>query len=441
LNQKTVLRGGYGLFWLPNNIAWNISPNNDIVARFNTDFVGSIDGGITPSDRLSNPFPSGIIQPPGHNPNFQNVLLGQGVQAPVTNNPYGYSQQWNLNVQREVAGGLLLDFAYGGAKGTHLPFGGQQIDQLPDQFLSQGSALTDSVSNPFFGLISSGPLSKATIQRGQLLRPFPQYNGVSLSGNGAGGSTYHSFQLKGEKRFQGGGSLLAAYTISKFISDTDTITGWLESGGVGGVQNWNNLRGERSLTSFDTPQRFVISYVMDLPVGYGKRYLGSVGGAPGKLVSGWGLEGVTTFQRGFPLHLGVTPNRSNSFGGGSRPNFDASACPNGAALTGSAESRLNRWFNTACFSAPPAFTFGNTSRNLPNVRAQGINNFDFSLFKNTNFGAESRFAVQFRAEVFNLFNHPLFGAPGQTLGTAQFGVVSSQVNTPRLIQFALRLNF
>src|ERR1700758_5884076 len=99
--------------------------------------------------------------------------------------------------------------------------------------------------------------------------------------------------------------MLVAYTNSKLLTNTDTLTSWLEgpTGGVGQVQDWNNLKGEKSLSSQDVSQRLVISYVLDLPFGHGKRFLGGVSGITSKVVSGWGIDGVTTFQRGFPLKI------------------------------------------------------------------------------------------------------------------------------------------
>ncbi|MCS6952755.1 MAG: carboxypeptidase regulatory-like domain-containing protein, partial [Bryobacteraceae bacterium] len=129
-------------------------------------------------------------------------------------------------------------------------------------------------------------------------------------------------------------------------------------------------------------------------------------------------------------------NRTNSFGGGSRPNSTGKS----ARLTGPAQERLNRWFDTSQFVAPPAFTFGNVSRTIPDVTSHGINNFDFALFKNTQVLAE-RLGIQFRAEIFNLFNRVQFAYPGRALGNPNFGVISGQYNNPRLVQFGLRLLF
>ena len=152
-------------------------------------------------------------------------------------------------------------------------------------------------------------------------------------------------------------------------------------------------------------------------------------------MSGWGVNGIGTFQSGTPLPLTDAVNLTNSFGGGSRPNSTGKS----AQLSGSAQSRLSEWFNTSAFTAPPAFTFGNLARTLPDVRGPGIDNYDFAVFKNTTL--TERLGLQFRTEVFNIFNRVQFSPPGLSLGTAQFGLISGQYNTPRLIQFALRLSF
>src|SRR5262249_40426636 len=158
----------------------------------------------------------------------------------------------------------------------------QQIDQLPDQFLSLGSALVQQVPNPFFGLVTVGTLSQPTVQRGQLLRPLPQYTGQSIASPMNRNSIYHSAQVKLEKRFKGGQSILGSYTWAKLISDTDTLTAWLEPNGGLGIQNSNNIRLERSLANYDTAHRLVVSYVMDMPFGKGQKFLNGGSGVTNK---------------------------------------------------------------------------------------------------------------------------------------------------------------
>ena len=220
--------------------------------------------------------------------------------------------------------------------------------------------------------------------------------------------------MKAEKRFAGGNSILVAYTHAKLISDTDTITGWLE-GGDGGIQNWNNLQNEKSLASFDVPDRLVVSYVLDVPVGKGRRYITNANRFTDAAIGGWGMEGVTTIQEGFPLHLGVNSSNLNAFNsGGQRPNVIPGcnlSCPD-------CQSTDQRVFQHRCFTQPAPFTFGDESRNDPVLRAPGQANWDFSAFKSFAFSPEGKARLQFRAEFFNIFNRVQFGYPGQSLGSA-----------------------
>jgi hypothetical protein len=439
ITQKTVLRGGYGVFWLPNDVAWDYSPNNDPVNSYTTNYLATVFTGV-PAGSISNPFPQGILPPPGRSASYAQTLLGTGPNESQLANPYGYAQQWNFDVQHQFGDGFLLDVAYGGAKGTHLPIDSPQLDQLPDQYLALGNQLTQSVRNPYYPVINAAgsPLAQPTVTQGQLLRPYPQYNGLNFAGEGIGDSTYESLQVSATKRFSGGNSISVAYTHAKLISNTDTITGWLENGGTGGVQDWNNLKAEKSLASFDTPDRLVVSYVTDIPVGKGRKFLANSNALVNAAVGGWGVLGVTTIQSGFPLHFSTNTNNSNSLGGGQRPNVVAGC---NSSISGSATSRLNEWFNTACFTQPAAFTFGDESRVDSNLRSAGIANWDFSAFKSFPISREDRVRLQFRAEFFNIFNRVQFNTPGQGFGASNFGVVSGQQNTPRLVQLALRLNF
>jgi hypothetical protein len=213
---------------------------------------------------------------------------------------------------------------------------------------------------------------------------------------------------------------------------------------VGGIQDNNNLRGERSLSSQDVPQRLVISYVLDLPFGMGKKYLSNAGGLLGKIVGGWGVDGVTTFQRGFPLvFTNGQVNGTTLFGGGSRPSVIPGCDP---WVSGGRTSRLDRWFHAACFTAPADFKFGNEARVDPRLRAEGIDNFDFAVFKSTRFASNERLGLEFRTEFFNIFNRAQFAPPNTVCCTANnqnFGVVTATApgTNPRLVQFGLKLFF
>jgi hypothetical protein len=436
VSDKTVVRTGYGIFYLPNDVRWSLAPHNDAVNSFNNPFNGTLDGSLTPQDKLGNPFPNGLRPTPGRSTNALQALYGLNVAGSVYNEPYSYAQQWNFDVQHELPGGMALSVAYAGSKGTHLPGPDQQLNQLPPEFMTLGSKLQEQVPNPFFGLIPIGTLAQPQVAYGQLLRPYPQYTAFTMKNPNNRNSMYHSGQLNVEKRFGRGGSIVGAYTWSKLISDTDTITGWLEpGGGAGGVQNNYDIRSERSLALYDTPHRAVVSYIVDLPFGKGQPIGNGVSGVTDKLLSGWGVNGVTTFQSGNPLPISMAVNTSNSFGGGQRPNRTGEK----AEVEGAAQTRLNQWFNTSAFQLAAPFTFGNATRSMPDARSHGIANYDFTLFKNTSF--TETVGLQFRTEVFNLFNRVRFGYPGTAMGNPQFGVISGQYNEPRLVQFALRLLF
>lgn len=454
LNDSTVIRSAFGWFYAPSDAIFQESPFQNAVNIYNNAMITSENGGVTPSSVLSNPYPGGLVFPPGRNANFQSVLLGlnfsavsgAGGSVPVVWHP-AYYQNWNLTVQHQFPLGINLEAAYAGSHGVHIPINsdnGVNINQLPDADLSLGNQLLQEVANPFYGLITSGPLSSPTVQYGQLLRPFPTYQNVVESAAYIGSSSYNSLQMKLQKKFSHGGTILGSYTFSKLMTNAETGTDWLETGIFGSLgqiyQDFNNMRGERSLGLFDVRQNLTISYVYPLPFGKGQHFLGDVQGVADKFVSGWAIDGIATFQEGVPLNFVATPNLTNSFGGGLRPNVTPGCNKNEVFNAG--PHNINEYFNTSCFSAPAEFTFGDESRTDGAVRAPGINNWDLAVVKGTSI--TERVNLQFRTEFFNAFNRTQFGPPGQVLTTgavSTFGIISSQQNNPRLIQFGLRLNF
>jgi carboxypeptidase family protein/TonB-dependent receptor-like protein len=480
LDQKTVIRGGYGIFWIPNYVSFGVNPDLDVVTLATTPFTATTNGGLTPVSTLdgslctlpvgtgfssfscaqSGPFTAGtILPPPGRTGNTSKFVASTGspTLAPYLDPKYGYVQQWNLNLQRELPAGFFVDVAYAGSHGVHLPQFSTHFNEIGDDFVAQAAsqfaagqpvAIAQTIPNPMAGTSPNATIGGTTIIAGQLDRPYPQFTDVNLAGYGCCGSIYHSLQATATRRFPGGGTLLVAYTNAKLISDTDTLTSWLENGttgGVGQVQDWNNFKGERSLSSQDVSQRLVISYVLDLPFGRGKRFLGGVSGVTSKVVSGWGIDGVTTFQRGFPLKIawggaGTALEQANLGVSNVRPDVipGCNRSAGGSGLNG----RLNQWFNVNCFAPPPQWGFGTESRVDATLRSDGAENFDFALFKRTTITESA--ALEFRTEFFNLFNHPQFGFPGTNFvsGSANgFGKVTSQLNNPRLIQFALKFVF
>jgi hypothetical protein len=442
ISDKTVIRTGAGIFYIPSTLQFPQGPYSNPLDYFVNNMVTSINSQVTPLNTLSNPYPNGLQPAPGRNPVFQTALLGGALSGhgDLQYEKYGYTYQWNFTVQHQFHGDVSVEAGYAGLRGLHLPQGGLNLNQINPQYLSLGSQLKNQVPNPFYGTIQFGTLSQPTVQQGQLLLPYPQYTSLSDPGGYVGDSSYHSLQMKAEKRFKSGGTVLASYTFSKVLANVETLTSWLETqaGGVSGVQNIYNFAAEKSLSNFDSRQRFVLSYVYDLPFGKGKRFLSGLHGFTDRVVSGWGFNGVTTFQDGFPLGLTASPN-TTGLNTGLRPNV-AAGC--NKLTSGSAQSRISQWFNTSCFSVPAAYTFGNESRTDPEIRGPGISNHDLALFKRT--AIAERFNLEFRVEAFNLFNRVWFGPPNTVATTAAnntFGQITTQLNQPRLLQLALRLRY
>jgi hypothetical protein len=478
-NPQTVVRAGYGVFFIPNWVDFGTHPYADNLNSSTSPYFVGNNGAFYPTATINasvcalvaadnlkctEPGPFGtagtLTVPPGRNVNPSTYALAlQSFSAnDYVGQKYGYVQQYNIDFERQLPAGFFLDAAYAGATGIHLPNYNPNIDQIPDSFVSQAAAqaasgqpitiaqVVPTSSYPFSPALT-GSLAPGNLKYGQLDRRFPEYTGLNMNSLACCTSSYQSFQLTVQRRFAGGGTLVAAYTNEKLLTDTDELTSWLETvdGGVGVPQDWNNLKGERSLSSQDVSQRLVISYALDLPFGHGKRWGSSLTGAPGKLASGWGIDGVTTFQRGFPLKIiygGSTPFAALGDIGLAttlRPNYVA-GCDK-AAPSGSRGAMVQEWFNTACFTAPPDWGYGTEPRSDPSLRQDGINNFDFAVFKSTNFGPSERMGIQFRAEFFNLFNRPQFGPPNTTVVSPVFGSVTSTVGNPRLVQFGLKFLF
>jgi hypothetical protein len=306
-----------------------------------------------------------------------------------------------------VGSGFLIETAYWGNKGAKMENrSGWQENTLPNRYLALGNQLNELVSNPFYGVIPAGSLSSERVARRQLLLPFPQYTSVIRTGPSVGNSIYHAFTARVEKRLSAGLSVLASYTLSKSIDDFDSRPLDME-----------NRRLERSLSEFDVPQRLVASWVYELPFGRQRRFGASLNPALDYILGGWTLSGIGTLQSGLPVAV-------------SRP-----AVNNGTSARLDVR-HIDRWFDTSVFAPAAPFTFGNVGRYLPDVRSDGIQSFDFTLAKTFTF--HERYRAKFRAEMFNAFNTPQFGAPAGGVTSSTFGAVRSQANMPRLVQFGLQ---
>ena len=399
-STKTVVRSSYGVFFGP-----PLPGSNNMTAGF--EIAGdyqSPDNGLTPAFLLRNGFPA-PPPPVDLNPGFGAVAVGQAVRyAPQyieQNRRLGYSQQWNLTIQRELIGNLLLEAGYVANVGHRLNGPNTSINQVRPELLAAGNA--------------------------QVRRPFPQFANVVSTTPMWGNSNYHAMNIKLEKRFSNGLNFLSNYTWSKFIDDV--AAGFENGNTVGAIQNLYDRRAERALSGNDIRHRFNTSSVYELPWGTGRRWMTK--GPAAWLLGGWNMGGILTLQQGSPNGITTQVNSTNAFNpGAQRVNvLRDPALPVG-------ERTVNRWFDTTAVVAPPQFTFGNAGRAL--FVGPGLVNLDMSLLKN--FRWNERNNLQVRLESFNLPNRVNFDDPATALGAPGFGVIGV-ARSARSLQLGLKLDF
>ncbi|MGE0885157.1 MAG: carboxypeptidase regulatory-like domain-containing protein [Blastocatellales bacterium] len=385
-DSKTVLRTGYGIYYdqsplAPGEGLYFNAPYFDF--RF---YFQSEQAPLT----LFNPFP---FNTPGQLPSSA-FAFDRSLRT-------SYTQHWNLSLQQQIGNSTVAELAYVGSKGTKL---------LASRDINQPAASPRQPNlprNPLFGEITQQESSAD--------------------------SNYQSFQARLQQRLSFGLSFLGAYTWGKSIDNASGV--FSSSGDPNYPQNSFNLDAERGRSGFDVRHRFSLSYSYDLPIGKGHN-LHAGNNVLNELLSGWQTFGVITLQTGRPFTVALLPEFDNSNTGISNLGFLGNDRPN---LVGNA--KLNdptpeRWFNTSAFVIPPFGSFGNSGRNI--LDGPSFKNVNFSLVKNT--AIKEAMTVQFRAEFFNLFNHPNFGLPDNFVGSPSFGRVLS-AESPRRIQFGLKLLF
>lgn len=424
LTPKTVVRGGYALHFVPN------VGSVDAVGFSTTTTVVTSEDGVTPKDRLSNPFPTGLLPAVGNKLGLA-TLLGQSIGYTDPSDVTPKMHTWNVNVQKELFSKSLLQAGYIGSRGINLTSEvsignniAENINQVDPKYLSMGTALQDSVANPFFGLIAAGSLAGRTIQRQQLLRPFPQFQNITRSLPTFGNSVYHSLQMKFEQRLWHGLSTLISYTWSKNISD------------LGPIQNYYNRAAERTVAAFDVPQRLTITASWDTPIGKGRKLLSNASKPVDAILGHWNIATFNTFQDGFGLTYGLqTGNLFLAGAGGQRPNIIGNPT---AGFDAPIADRLNAYFNVNAFAQPAPFSFGNLTGRTPWVRSPGMNNVNITLTKQ--FLITEKLKLNLRASSFNFLNHPVFSPPNTTFGAiGSFGRIFSQANLSRQTELVLRL--
>ena len=394
VGQKAVIRGGAGIYYMippsrifngPNGVA-PFMPRYQLTANLRfEDPYGSFG--------MANPFPAEYVGDSG-------ASVPKDVPITVPTQIYGSFTglyrvtslgTWNLTVEREVGTDWLLSAAYVGSGGYHLP-GTYQMN--PATYIPGAS----------------------TVGNTQSRRPYQGFTSVSQTYTDFN-SQYHSLQLNVEKRFSKGLSALANYAWAKTMDDFGTTIPLL------------GREFHRAAASEHVPHIFHLTTIWAVPAPEAQ-------GFAGRLLQGWELTSLTTWQNGFPFTVGSGVDNSLSAVGGDRADFIGTDL-NQAKLSGQSHGEMvNQYFDTALFAVNPIGTFGNAGRN--NLRGPSYFNTDLGIIKDTRITEDTR--LQFRAEFFNLFNNVNFNNPGTTVGTPAFGRITS-ARDPRILQFTLKLMF
>lgn len=442
VNNKTSIRGAWGLLYQLSRAT--VYGHTGAGFNVNSTPTYSLDSNATLFARLNNPYPQGMLLPPGRSKGDATFLgLGAGTIVPDLNrNPEYYS--WNFSIQREVGNGVV-EVNYTGSRGAHLFLPFTSLSPLPLNTWYPGTPgaytrdqLNASVPNPFYGVITD-PLAvntnRQTIQRFRLLRPMPHFDGTS-SGTAeppVASSYYHALQMKYEKRFSRGVTFLGHYTWSKMLDDASIGSGnysWL--GGSTAMQNPFNRKGEKSLSAHDIAHRMVLSGVYQLPFGKGRPFAGSANRLIEAIIGGWEMSGFAIFQGGNPLQ--ISQNGGVLQNGTQRPNLIGDPSTSGGVVT-----RLNGgYFNRDAFSQPAPDTFGSAPRYL-NYRGPGIKTFDAALLKS--WATREGQRLEFRLEAVNVTNTPIFGDPNTAFGNSNFGTITGTKVGARNVQLGFKYYF
>lgn len=424
LDSKTVVRGGYGRYQ-----GFLGERRGDVIQTGfsqQTPFSPFAADNITIVNTLSNPFPNGFLTPVGTALGGQ-TGLGQTISFFNQNPNVSKANRWQLDIQRQLPGSVLVELAYVGNKTTGIEIT-RDINALSNQYLStlnvrdntNNAYLTAAVANPFAGLFPSAAgapqsFTGTTIGRSQLLRPYPQFGNINSTSND-GYSWYHSMQVRADKRFSKGLTLQANYTFSKWMQATELL-------------NPGDIAPTRMISDQDAPHRIATTFVYQLPFGRGGQLLTHLNPVADRLVGGWEVTGFWSFQSGFPLNFGST----DYFLTGANPVLPIE------------DRTLQRWFDTSAFvtgsAAQPVNHLRTNPMRFSSLRGPRTNNIDLALIKDT--AIREGMKLRFSAQALNAFNHPLFPAPNLNPANALFGTISAstQANYPRSIQLELKLMF
>ena len=458
---NTVVRGGYGIYYgqSRSGVTGVVPYGSAGFNQFTNVITVNPNDLATPFVNLNNPFKFGLIQPAGNSLGLLNDV-GFGANGPIRTpswNQTPYEQSWSFGIEHELPSHILINAEYIGKKGTHLPFSGSTernflgpwVESLPVGDFTAATpcqaglsiaCLSSAVTNPFAGLISDPNSTIGSsfpqIQYYQLLRPFPQFTGVSTEPQLIANSIYHGLQLTAEKKYSNGLQLLATFVWSKSIDNSsaaDTNVSW--AGSFDSLQDPNKPELERSLSSFDIPYVIQFSYSYDLPVGHGRAFLGNMPRWADLIIGGWKTNGIWRISDGRPLAFFLND------GGQPLPTYGAQR-PSivGTPKRNHGSDWVDNYFaDTSVFQRPAPFTLGDARRTLGSVRTPWSFTTNLSVGKQFQIREEMNF--EFRVEARNAFNHPVFGTPDTQVGDDTFGTISYTSVGPRELQLGFKFNF
>jgi trimeric autotransporter adhesin len=445
IGPKTVVRGGYGLYWAPTQYPFpGESAYGTRGFTATTNYVATFDGYQTPCPgcSLTNPFPNGLEQPKG---SADGLLTGVGSTVAFVDqfSKGAHVHHFSIDLQRELPGEMVVSLGYVGARSENLGVGGVNnvavnINQIPVQFQSLGNALNDRVPNPFFGTpIGVGRLANSTTTRGQLLRPYPQFDSLNAIRVSDGRARYHSVVARFERRMTRTLGGRVNYTWSRLSDNQFGESNTFSNRSATPLDNYN-LDAEFSRSLLDTPHRLNLAVSYELPFGHGKRWVNQ-GGLADVLLGGWVVTGVGSYQSGFPIQVSQSSNNSGLLGSGQRPNVVSGTDPQ---LTGDARGSYDsicqcvRWLNPLAWSPATAFTFGNAPRIDTSARTPTKKNTDLGIQKTQRVGGSK--TVMIRFEIINLFDDPNWLGPNTAFGQSTFGQIREVGGFPRLLQILVR---
>ena len=431
--DKTVVRGGFGVYTTPFVFSNGIT---QMGYAQTTPFTATQNNGLTFQSTLSNPYPSGLLQPAG-NSLGPNTFLGQSLNRfmPVDGVQNANLARFLVNVQRELPGRWLLEVGYSGSRGYNLTTD-EELNGVPAQYLSASRVrddatitfLSQNVPNPFVGLLPTG-FTNATVARSQLLRPYPQFNNVPTNGFD-GTSQYDSAQVRVEKRFGQGYSIIGTYTRSHFTEKVARL-------------NSTDADFEKRLSGNDVPHRVTTSVLYELPFGRGKAWGSNAGGVLNGLIGGWSVNLIGQFQSGRPVGFGnvyfdgdLNALKTDYSGDVADPMFDVSGFyfHDAAVQTNGVDDPVKQ-------RNDPRINLVQNIRYFPSrvdgIRSQFLKLMDLSIVKQVALNGSAR--LQFNVEFLNAFNIVQYDNPNTDPRNANFGKVSQQNNLPRDIQLAAKI--